>query len=128
MKLPVKLAIGFTAAIVIFTSGYFLGKSSGREILITQSSAQSVIPDSGTALPVFSGETAVQESYGKININTATAEELSALQGIGETLSVRIIEYREEHGDFSGIEEIMKVNGIGESKFLSIKDYITIGG
>lgn len=128
MKLPVKLAIGFTAAIVIFTSGYFLGKSSGREILITQSSAQSVIPDSGTALPVFSGETAVQESYGKININTATAEELSALQGIGETLSVRIIEYREEHGDFSSIEEIMKVNGIGESKFLSIKDYITIGG
>lgn len=128
MKLPVKLAIGFTAAIVIFTSGYFLGKSSGREILITQSAAQSVIADSGAALPVSSGETAAQESYGKININTATAEELSALQGIGETLSVRIIEYREEHGDFSSIEEIMKVNGIGENKFLSIKDYITIGG
>lgn len=128
MKLPVKLAIGFTAAIVIFTSGYFLGKSSGREILITQSAAQSVIADSGAVFPASSDDTAEQESYGKININTATAEELSALQGIGETLSVRIIEYREEHGDFSSIEEIMKVNGIGESKFLSIKDYITIGG
>lgn len=128
MKLPVKLAVGFTAAIVIFTSGYFIGKSSGHEIVVTQSAAVDT-EKTPPALPAADAVSSDAEgSDEKLNINTATAEELSALDGIGETLSVRIIEYREEHGAFARIEDIMNVNGIGESKFVLIKDYITIGG
>lgn len=62
----------------------------------------------------------------KISINTATKEELLSLTGIGESKAVAIITYREEHGKFKNIEEIMLVSGIGESVFEKIKDFITI--
>ena len=51
---------------------------------------------------------------GKVNINTADAAQLEALDGIGPTLAQRIVAYREEHGPFADIESIMDVNGIGE--------------
>ena len=51
---------------------------------------------------------------GKVNLNTADAAQLEALDGIGPTLAQRIVAYREEHGPFADIESIMDVNGIGE--------------
>ena len=63
-----------------------------------------------------------------ININTATSEELQALSGIGEAKAAAIIAYREEHGAFSDISEIMNVSGIGEKIFGNIRDSITTGG
>lgn len=62
----------------------------------------------------------------KININTASKEELIMLDGIGDVLAERIIEYREENGSFSSIEEIQNVKGIGTLRFNTIKDYITV--
>lgn len=62
----------------------------------------------------------------KININTADAEKLTALPGIGEKISERIVEYRTENGSFYSIEEIMEVSGIGEAKFEAIKDMICV--
>lgn len=64
----------------------------------------------------------------KLNINTAAAEELMKLPGIGETLSRAIVEYRQENGDFSCIEDIMNVNGIGEGKFSAIEGNICVEG
>ena len=61
---------------------------------------------------------------GKININTADANTLMELEGIGESLSKRIIDYRTKHGKFETIEDIMKVSGIGKKRFDSIKEYI----
>ena len=60
------------------------------------------------------------------NINLATKIELMTLPGIGETYADRIIRYREENGPFQSIEEIMKVEGIGEKKFEQLKYYITV--
>ncbi|WP_458407078.1 ComEA family DNA-binding protein [Anaerotignum sp.] len=69
----------------------------------------------------------VESVLGKVNINMATAAELDTLSGIGEGRAADIITYREENGDFSRIEDIMKVSGIGEKTFEEIKEYITVG-
>ena len=73
-----------------------------------------------------------QESFmpdvSPLDLNAATAEELDALPGIGEELARRIVEYREEHGPFESVEEIMEVSGIGEGKFADLEDRITVNG
>lgn len=69
---------------------------------------------------------ATQSSSGKININTASVEELKTLSGIGESKANDIISYREEHGSFTSPEDIMKIQGIKEGIYNKIKDKITI--
>jgi competence protein ComEA len=63
---------------------------------------------------------------GKVNINTADSTALMTLSGIGEARAAAIIQYREEHGKFSSIEEIMQVPGIKEAAFQKIKQNIEI--
>ncbi|MDD4801946.1 MAG: ComEA family DNA-binding protein [Syntrophomonas sp.] len=63
---------------------------------------------------------------GKININSADAQELEKLPGIGLVLAERIIEYRTIHGQFKNPEDINEVSGIGDKKFDEIKDLITV--
>ena len=62
----------------------------------------------------------------KVNINTANKEKLETLPGIGETTAQKIIDYREANGKFKTIEDIKNVNGIGEAKYESLKDKITV--
>lgn len=62
----------------------------------------------------------------KININTATQEELETLTGIGESTAKSIIEYREQNGKFATIEDIKNVSGIGDAKYEKLKDEITV--
>jgi competence protein ComEA len=66
------------------------------------------------------------DEAGLININTADASTLENLEGIGETLAERIIEYRQSTGPFTSIEEIREVEGIGNGIYNKIKDEITI--
>lgn len=68
------------------------------------------------------------ETAGKININTASAEELSMLPGIGITYAKRIVEHRAKYGPFLTVDELANIKGIGEKRFESIKEYITVGG
>lgn len=63
---------------------------------------------------------------GKVNINTASAEQLAQLKGIGPALAQRIIEYREKNGPFENPEDLMKVKGIGQKTFESIKEAIVV--
>ena len=72
------------------------------------------------AIPVSAEET------GKININTASAEELVKLKRVGPKYAAMIIEYREANGPFRSPEDLMKVQGIGEKTFEDNKDVITV--
>lgn len=65
-------------------------------------------------------------SSSKVNINTATQTELELLTGIGPSIASKIISYRKENGKFKTIEDIKNVPGIGEAKFNSIQDQITV--
>lgn len=62
----------------------------------------------------------------KININTATLEELDKLPGVGEATANKIISHREENGQFKNIEDIKNVNGIGDKKFENMKELICV--
>ncbi|HNX29195.1 MAG TPA: helix-hairpin-helix domain-containing protein [Syntrophomonadaceae bacterium] len=97
-----------------------------------------VIEDEETIYIPAQGETEVPQDYqflsasavdksGKVNINKATAEELSSnLNGIGPTLAQRIIDYRESNGAFKNIEEIKNVSGIGDKRYADIKEMIVV--
>ena len=69
---------------------------------------------------------AQEEAKVKVNINTATADELMVLKYVGKTLSKRIVEYRKEHGAFASPEDIMKVRGVGQRVYEANKDMITV--
>jgi len=81
------------------------------------------------AVPEGSPESAglPKSGDGKININKATKSELMDLPGIGNVLASRIVDYRDQHGDFSRIEDIRNVSGIGEKRYEAIQDKITVG-
>ena len=68
----------------------------------------------------------VTRAPAKINLNTATADELTALPGIGATLAERIVAYREENGPFRTEEELTRVSGIGEAKLAAMEGLITV--
>lgn len=63
-----------------------------------------------------------------VNINTATAEELETVTGIGPVLAQTILDYRAEHGDFQTLDELLEVRGIGSAKLDAMRDEITTGG
>ena len=62
----------------------------------------------------------------KVNINTATQNELENLPGIGPSTASKILQYRKENGKFNSIDEIKEISGIGEAKFNKIKDLIVV--
>lgn len=63
---------------------------------------------------------------GKLNINKATKEQLIKLPGIGETIAERILEYRKERGNFTKIEQLSEIKGIGKNKLEKIKGLVAI--
>ena len=66
------------------------------------------------------------EQEHKINLNTASKEQLMTLSGVGSAKADAIIAYRKEQGGFQSIEDIMKIEGIKEGVFKKIKDKITV--
>lgn len=90
----------------------------------------------------FEGEAAGAEAYSSggdavvgsvsssmpslVNINSATAEELDSLPGVGPSTAAAIVEDRDANGPFSSVEDLMRVSGIGEKKFAKLRDHICV--
>lgn len=94
--------------------------------VIKNSSALAPTPVIEDTYPEESGEEEEYEKDGLININTAPVSVLTKLDGIGEKMAQRIVDYRIENGPFETIQDIMKVSGIGEKRFKVIKSHITV--
>lgn len=113
-KLLANSSLLLTIAFLFFMTGLLVGKRNGDTIPLKQ----------GNTTPVVQASVKSSE---KININTATLEELASLPGIGETLAERIIDYRDEVGSLYSIYELEAVSGIGDKKIDAIKDLIYAG-
>jgi competence protein ComEA len=63
----------------------------------------------------------------KVNLNTASVEQLTTLPGVGPKLAARIVEYRQKSGSFRSTQELMNVKGIGERNFSKIEAWLSVG-
>jgi len=101
-------------AMLVLVSMVFLGVGSG--------------PTPGLAAPA--GEEASKKSAAdatlRVNLNTATSEELTALPRIGDIVAARIVAYRKKNGSFTKVEELMNVKGIGEKTFLRLRPHLFV--
>lgn len=104
-------AIFITAAAVTAASGSLSGRSAPVAISVVSPAPPEAAPSEASEL---------------ININTASAEELDVLPGIGEKLAAAIVSYRSEHGGFLSLPELMDVPGIGPEVFEKLRLLITV--
>lgn len=119
----------------VFSSSYNEPVSSSSEIAEDPPVSAPVVPSSTSEEVSVLQSTSSESSseiftdefdFDKININTASAEELQQLEGIGKTRANAIIAYRKENGGFSSVNELLNVKGIGEKTFEKIRGEITV--
>lgn len=138
-----ELPAGSIVADLVEAAGGFMGEANTAVVNLAQplqDGMQVYVPDKDevVAAPVVvapdgpeatGGEsTTVDGGGGKVNINTATVEELETLPGIGPSTAQKIVEHRDSSGLFTAIEGIMDVSGVGEAKFATIQELITVEG
>lgn len=106
-----------TSSIVIATeSGHLESSLSSSESISSSEDVKGVegIPQSS-------------QPHGKLNLNEANASEIAAiLPGVGEMLAARIIEYREDHGGFKALTQLLDIQGIGDATYEAILPFVTI--
>ena len=111
-------------------------KRGGEKIMNTKTTVLflvlilAFVMHAGTATAVYAKESTRKISdtieTAVADINSASADELQLISGIGPKLAARIIQYRKTNGQFQAVKDIMKVKGVGQSKFEKIRDQLTV--
>lgn len=130
---------GIIIAIAVTIICYFTDNSATSTIVLNGAPSASSDSESKAGAVAFNSVTSKTDSAPQassttgnsadtalININTATAEQLTALNGIGEKKAAAIVEYRREHGSFATVDELKNVSGIGEKTLNNIRNQITV--
>ena len=130
MKKPVNILVILTCVFAAFLGGFHIGRKMNRSpVHIYQ------ITPAANSQPEVLEEADEEEEVTEetdpgvvfpLNINTATIPELDELPGIGPVLAQRIVDYRTTYGKYKAVEELLKVNGIGDAKLMEIIDLITV--
>ena len=138
-------AVILTVILSVFTIGFAAGRRPEREgvVLISSVSEMDTMSSADPSADQFAAQStseskAVSEPEENtseqipdtvqfpINLNTATAEELIAVPGIGEVTAGRSLEYRAQIGRFESVDELLEVKGIGEKKLASMREYLSV--
>jgi competence protein ComEA len=98
----------------------------GQQILVPERGVVSAAASGAVASTATGGSSSASVPAAPVNINTATLEQLDALQGVGPATAQKIIDYRTANGPFKRIDDIKNVTGIGDAKFAAMKDSITV--
>ncbi len=142
------LIAALLCAVIIGYNAFYVPDASMTEIRVSvdsspisssSSSGEAYVPRSVSSAPVSGAISSALPAaasasgkasalpVGKINLNTATAQQLSdGLKGVGDALAQRIVAYREQHGKFRSVDELKNVSGIGEKKLEAIRGSITV--
>lgn len=132
-----SVAIAVTLVVLSLMIGFYLGRSTLNTTVVEatpepsealETVDPSSVEDSAVEEPDLSqiSPDPVQKT-GRLDLNQATLSELEALPGIGTVLAQRILDYRQQVGGFSTVEELKNVEGIGDKKFEAIENLIEVG-
>ena len=118
--LLIALLLCFFYLLLLFGSVSAFMPAAGAKVVARQASQDRLLTGRDSRARLLPGE--------KLDLNSASPEELSLLEGIGPALSDAIVLYRESNGPFETEDELLLVPGIGEKKLAAILDHITVGG
>lgn len=124
---PEGLLLLAAAVFLVFCTGFFLGgrtASGGLRVITEKTVPQERELAANTTDAADTHALPAPEE--RLDLNTATAEDLIFLPGIGPTLAQRIIDYREKNGPFTAVDELKNVSGIGEKRLEALRDYVTV--
>ncbi len=95
--------------------GVFIGRTGTEDVLVLSKIQMEAYENDGSS-----------RTYRKINLNTATADDLTDIPGVGAAVAKAIIEYRDEYGDYYKVSELKDVMGISDELYETIKQYVTV--
>jgi competence protein ComEA len=124
----VRLRAGSRAVDAVRAAGGVVrgASTSGLNLARVLSDGEQLVVGATLDAPPNAGSPSAQAGSPLVDLNAATLEQLDALPGVGPVLAQRIIDFRQEHGRFSSVEELQEVPGIGPAKFATVKTKVRV--